>query len=382
MRSGTITERVHMTSGYVWHELYAWHDTNQGVAGTGRAGLQAQPFSHVESPETKTRLNSMIHVSGLIDSLTRIPPRYATEEDLLRVHTSDHVESVRRLSEAGGGDGGDGLTPFGAGSYEIAKLAAGGTIAALEAVLDGTVRNAYALVRPPGHHARPEKGMGACLFANIAIAIQWARATRAVGRVAVVDWDVHHGNGTQTIFEEDPDTLTISLHQEQLFPFDSGFLEENGTGAGAGATINIPLPAGTGNGGYIDAVREAVVPALEAFKPEVILVASGFDASALDPLGNQVVTSRGYREMTRLLMAAADDLCDGRLVLSHEGGYSPIYVPFCGLAVLEQLSGINTGVDDYLEELWARGPASKATEAQLAVIAQARGLARRLGMTG
>jgi acetoin utilization deacetylase AcuC-like enzyme len=370
-----------VTTGYVWHELYAWHDTNQGSSGTGRAGLHAQPFSGVESPESKTRLNSIVHVSGLIDSLSRISPRYATEEDLLRVHTPHYVRSIREKSDTGGGDGGDGITPFGAGSYEIATLAAGGTIAALASVLDGTVQNAYALVRPPGHHALPETGMGACLFANVAVAIRWARATLGLGRVAVVDWDVHHGNGTQAVFENDPETLTISLHQEQLFPFDSGHLSEKGVGAAVGTTINIPLPAGTGNGGYVAAVTEAVLPALQAFQPEVIVVASGFDAAALDPLGNQVVTSSGYREMTRLLMGAADELCRGRLVMSHEGGYSPVYVPFCGLAVLEQMAGIKTDIVDPLEDLWVRGPAARTTDAQRAVIDAARDIARELGLS-
>jgi acetoin utilization deacetylase AcuC-like enzyme len=370
-----------VSTGYVWHELYAWHDTNQGVAGTGKAGLQAQPFPHVESPESKSRLNSMIHVSGLFVRLEKLAPRYALEEDLLRVHTPEYVASIRALSDSDGGDGGDGLTPFGTGSYEIATLAAGGTIAALEAVLPGTVQNAYALVRPPGHHARPEMGMGACLFANIAVAIRWARETQGLNRVAVVDWDVHHGNGTQSIFEEDPDTLTISLHQEQLFPFDSGHLTDNGIGAGKGTTINVPLPAGTGNGGYVDAIRSVVVPALARFRPEVIIVASGFDASALDPLGNQVVTSTGYREMTRLLKGVAEEVCGGKIVMSHEGGYSPIYVPFCGLAVLEELSGVTTGVEDYLEDLWLRGPAASTTDAQRSVIESARHLALQLGLS-
>jgi acetoin utilization deacetylase AcuC-like enzyme len=259
-------------------------------------------------------------------------------------------------------------------------LAAGGTIAALEAVLNGTVDNAYALVRPPGHHARPETGMGACIFANIGVAIRWARANLGLDRVAVVDWDVHHGNGTQFIFESDPSTLAISLHQEQLFPFDTGFIRENGIGPGAGTTINIPLPAGTGNGGYIDAVTDVVLPALSAFRPEVIMVACGFDASALDPLGNQVMTSSGYREMTRLLLRAADELCGGKLVMSHEGGYSSVYVPFCGLAVLEELAGVQTGISDQLEDYWARGPAARTTDAQRAVIARARELVARSGL--
>ena len=370
-----------MTTGYVWHEIYAWHDTNLNRLGHAPAGPTAQPFPHAESPETKARLAGLVEVSGLLDELVKIPARAATEEDLLRVHTSAHVESIKAQSAAGGGDAGDGVTPFGRGSYEIARLAAGGTIAATEAVLAGTVDNAYALVRPPGHHATREQGMGFCLFANVAVAIEWARAHHGVERIAVVDWDVHHGNGTQSVFEADPDVLTVSLHQDGLFPVLSGAMDERGVGAGEGSVLNVPLPAGTGNGGYVDALRDAVVPALTDFRPELLLVASGFDASAMDPLGNMVVTSSGYREMTRILLDAAADLCDGRLVMSHEGGYSPVYVPYCGLAVLEELSGHRTGVLDPFEDGYIELPAQTTSEAQRAVIAAAAGLAQQLRLT-
>ena len=370
-----------MTTGFVWHELYAWHDTNQNVMGHAAAGLTAQPFAHFESPESKSRFAGLVEVSGLLDQLVRLPARQATDEDLLRVHTAEHVESIGVQSQAGGGDGGDRITPFGRGSFEIARLAAGGTIAATRAVLDGTVDNAYALVRPPGHHARREHGMGFCLFANLAVAIEWARAHSDLRRFAVVDWDVHHGNGTQSVFEADPDVLTISLHQEGLFPPRSGSLAERGVGAGEGTAINVPLPAGTGNGGYVAAFTDVVLPALERFQPEMVFVASGFDASALDPLGNMVVTSSGYRTMTRLLKEAATRLCGGRLVMSHEGGYSPVYVPYCGLAVLEELAGVTTGVRDPFESGYLGLPAQEATAVQRDVIGAAAELARQLGMT-
>ncbi|NAZ77654.1 class II histone deacetylase [Kineococcus sp. T13] len=370
-----------MSTGYVWHELYAWHDTNVNRSGHVPAGLGAQPYAHFESPESKSRMNGLLEVSGLLEQVVRIRPRSATEEDLLRVHTPEHVAAVAAASAAGGGDAGDGVSPFGRGSHEIARLAAGGTIAAVEAVLDGVVTNAYALVRPPGHHARRETGMGFCLFANIAVAIEWARAHRGVRRVAVVDWDVHHGNGTQAIFEDDPDVLTISLHQDGLFPVGSGALAERGTGAGEGSVLNVPLPAGTGDGGYVDAVADVVVPALRGFGPELVLVASGFDASALDPLGNMVVTSSGYRQMARLLKEAAEELCGGRLVMSHEGGYSPVYVPYCGLAVLEVLADHPTGVVDPYESGYRELPAQRTSAQQREVLDAAAALAGRLRLT-
>jgi acetoin utilization deacetylase AcuC-like enzyme len=161
-----------------------------------------------------------------------------------------------------------------------------------------------------------------------------------------VDWDVHHGNGTQKAFWTDATVLTISSHQNNYYPPDSGHVYEIGEGEGEGACINIPLPPGSGVGAYVAAYERIVAPALRAFKPELIIVASGLDASAMDPLARMMMTSAGYRRLTRLLMDVADDVCDGRLVIEHEGGYSSAYVPFCGLAVVEELSGITSGVED------------------------------------
>jgi acetoin utilization deacetylase AcuC-like enzyme len=285
---------------------------------------------------------------------------------------------IAAASAGAGGDAGDGHTPFGAGSYEIACLAAGGTIAATEAVLAGEVDNAYALVRPPGHHARPETGMGYCLFSNVCVAIEHVRAVHGVERVAIVDYDVHHGNGAQAIYWDDPDVLTISLHQDRLFPQDSGMVEEVGGAGAEGACINVPLPAGCGNGAYLAAVDRVVAPALRAFAPELIMVSSGFDPSAVDPLGCMSVTAAGFRGIAERLVALATELCDGRLVCSHEGGYSPVHAPFCGLAVLEALSGRATGVEDPFDAGFANSPAHPLTPWQDERIAQAEEVARLL----
>ena len=228
---------------------------------------------------------------------------------------------------------------------EIAVLAAGGTIVAADAVLDGTVDNAYALVRPPGHHAEPERAMGFCVFSNIGIAIRHAQQVRGAGRIAVVDWDVHHGNGTETIFLSDPNTLTISLHQDEHYPPARGRADVVGEGAARGTNLNIPLPPGGGISAYGYAFERVVVPALRAFRPELIIVASGFDASAYDPLGRMDLNADDYRALTAALMEVAADVCDGRLMMSHEGGYSSFYVPYCGLAVIEQMSGIRSDTD-------------------------------------
>jgi acetoin utilization deacetylase AcuC-like enzyme len=337
-----------MSTGFVWNELYGWHDTGT-YAGLMVAGGLVQPYTHVESPESKVRFAALVEVSGLAKHLTRIEARPATEEEILRIHTKEHLEDIKKQSlNVKGGDAGDGESPFGHGGYEIAALSAGGAIAAIDAVLDGTVTNAYALIRPPGHHARRGNGMGFCIFSNASIAIAHAQANRGIERVAVVDWDVHHGNGTQSIFYDDPSVLTISIHQDDLYPRSSGSIAEQGEGAGEGFTINVPMPAGSGDGAYVEVMKRVVVPALRRFKPQIIVVASGFDASVYDQLGRMIVTSHGYREMTAVLMEAAEELCEGRIMMTHEGGYSPFYVPYCGMAVLEQMSGVLSGVEDPL----------------------------------
>jgi acetoin utilization deacetylase AcuC-like enzyme len=333
-----------MTTGWVFHELYLWHDTGS-AATVFPAGLTIEPGEHAENPATKRRFRNLLEVSGLLDQLSVIKPIRASEADLNRFHTRDYIDEIKRLSAATGGDAGE-LTPFGPGGFEIACLSAGGTMAAINAVLGGQVKNAYALVRPPGHHAERDKGRGFCLFGNVAVAIMKARAEQGVGRVATVDWDVHHGNGTQQAFYEDPNVLTISLHQDRLFPVKGGGIDETGSGKGEGYNINIPLPPGSGVGAYIAAFERVVLPALRKFKPELIVVPSGFDAGGTDPLGRMMVHSGGYRHLTKLLMEVAEDVCGGRLVLSHEGGYSATNVPYCGLAVMEQLSAIRTAVDD------------------------------------
>jgi acetoin utilization deacetylase AcuC-like enzyme len=195
-----------MTTGFIFHELYMWHNT-WNWAQIFPPGLTLQPGEHAENPETKRRLRNLIEVSGLLDQLVPLKPRYATEDEIARFHTREHIADIKAKSEAGYGDAGR-LTPLGKGSFEIALLAAGGAMVAVEAVLSGKVKNAYALIRPPGHHATASTGMGFCLFGNAVIAIKHAMAVHGIGRVATVDWDVHHGNGTQSAFYRDPNVLS------------------------------------------------------------------------------------------------------------------------------------------------------------------------------
>jgi len=291
-------------------------------------------------------------------------------EELCRFHAAEYVERIRQQSEAGGGEAGV-ITPFGSGSYEIALLAAGGAIVAVDAVLDGEVENVYALVRPPGHHAVRDTGIGFCLFGNVAIAVLHARHVRGLERVAVVDWDVHHGNGTEDAFYDDPSVLTISIHQDGCFPPGSGPVDRMGEGPGEGFNVNVPLPPGSGDGAYHAAFERVVLPALHSFDPELVVVASGFDANGMDPLGRMLLHSGSYRWMTRQLLDAAAETSEDRLVMCHEGGYSTAVVPFCGLAVLEELSGIGTGVSDPFLEILEPAVGHELTSQQNAQIAQA-----------
>lgn len=330
-------------TGFVWHELYMWHNTGN-AAGIMPAGLTVQPYEHAENPETKRRFKNLLDASGMTARLTPIEPRAATEAEILRVHTPEHLARVRETSETGGEAGP--FTPMGVGSYDIALLSAGGVIALTDAVLDGVVDNGYALVRPPGHHAMPDMGMGFCIFCNGAVAGRHALDARGLERIAFVDWDVHHGNGTEAAFWTDPRALTISIHQDRCFPPDTGDLDDIGEGAGEGYNINIPLPPGSGFGAYEAAFDRVVVPALRAYRPEIIFVPSGFDAGGHDPLGRMMMHSRGYGALTRKILATADEVCAGRVVMSHEGGYNAPTVPYFGLSVIEALTGVESGWED------------------------------------
>lgn len=345
-------------TGFVWSERFLWHDTGTHAL-YQPAGEYTEPLRHVDSPEPKRRMYSLLEVSGLLSHLERLEPRAATRDELLRFHSHDYLDELCSLRTLGGGDAGARsgfVTPLGAASFAggpggndlpyVPLLATGAVLVAAEAVYERTVQNAYALVRPPGHHATCNSGMGFCIFANVVIAIEHLRAIYDIDRVAVVDWDVHHGNGTEDAFWSDPGVLTLSIHQEGAFPPGRGSLSDNGEGAGDGYNINVPLPPGSGTGAYLEVFKHVVLPALDAFEPQIIFVACGFDAAAYDPLGQMLLHSECYRELTRLLMNAADRHCEGRLVFSQEGGYSAAQTPFCGLAVIEELAGHRTSVED------------------------------------
>lgn len=346
-----------MTTGFYFDERCLWHSTGEHVIIAPVGGYVQPPSAsiHSENPETKRRLKNLVEVSGLGDQLAwrKAPP--LTRAEMERIHTPAYLDSFKALSDGRGSD--DNYTPFRNGSYEIAALSAGLVKQAVSDVYHRRLDNAYVVSRPPGHHCLPDLAMGFCLLANIPLALEALRAEVGPVRAAVVDWDVHHGNGTEACFYDRDDTLTISMHQENCFPPDSGHATARGRGKGEGFNLNVPLLPGGGHQAYIDAFDLLVTPALRAFRPDIIIVASGLDASGLDPLARMLAHSETFRTMASRITALANELCGGRLVAAHEGGYSDGYVPFCGLAVIETFAGVRTPVQDpFLDILSGQQP--------------------------
>lgn len=344
-------------TAFYTHERTFWHSTGvQSLFFPLGEWVEPPEGSYgADTPSSKRRFLNLINVSGLAEDLVFPETKPATYQQLARIHTRSYLDEFRRVSDAGGGDLGH-LAPFSKGGYEVACISAGLALEAVDDVLSGKFDNAYALCRPSGHHCLPDTPIAFTLLANIPIAIEAARAKHQVSRIAVVDWDVHHANGTQAIYYEDGNVLTISIHQDRCLPpglsLGLSAADARGTGAGRGANINIPLPAGSGHEAYLYAFERVVIPALHRFKPELIIVASGLDANAVDPLARMLLHSDSYRELTQMMMTAAADLCGGRLVVVHEGGYAEAYVPFCGLAIVETLAGHRTEVVDPALEIF------------------------------
>ncbi|MCP5265760.1 MAG: class II histone deacetylase [Burkholderiaceae bacterium] len=359
--------------GLVWHERYMWHMPGPNAGPLKPIGW-VEPGEHIDGPQAKRRFKNLLDASGLTDQMVPIRPRPATLDELLRVHTPGYVDAVKLISDEGGGEIGLGAN-LGADGFDIAALAAGGAIAAVDAVLSGDVHHAYALIRPSGHHAEPGEAMGFCIFSNVAIAAAHALSARGIERVAVLDWDVHHGNGTQSAFYKSNRVLTISLHQDGVYPRGRGGIDERGEGAGEGYNINVPLPPGCGWEAYRAALDEIVVPALRAYKPQLMLVACGYDAGIHDPLGRMMLGPEAFRDMTEGIRALAEELCGGHLVLCQEGGYSPHSVPFLGVAVIEALMGTRTSICDLLEANLASMPGQSLYAHQREAIELARNAA-------
>lgn len=276
---------------------------------------------HPERPARYRAVIDQLESSGLLHDLARIEPRVATDDDLALVHTCEYIALVEREIAQGRMQLSTGDTDVGPESIESARVAAGSVLAAIDAVFSGEVENAFCVVRPPGHHASAAVGMGFCLFNNIALAARHAQQRHGAERVLIVDWDVHHGNGTQDIFYRDGSVLFFSTHQSPWYP-GTGAASERGEGPGAGKTINCPFPAGSGRREIVGAFQEILTPAAHAFRPDLILISAGFDSRVGDPLGQFLLADDDFAELTHRMADLAARHCSGRLVSVLEGGYS------------------------------------------------------------
>jgi acetoin utilization deacetylase AcuC-like enzyme len=341
------------------------------MAGGTAIVLDSRMLSHDPGhghPERPDRLRVLLNHLEDAPGLVALGARPATEDEIALVHVPEYVE--RAAATAGRARVMlDPDTVTSPGSYEAARLAAGSLLTLCEAVLAGEVENGFALVRPPGHHAERGRAMGFCLFNNVALAAAWLRR-RGVGRVAIIDWDLHHGNGTQHLFEDDPDVLYVSTHQYPYYP-GTGAADEVGHGVAAGRTLNLPFPAGFGDAEYARAFAEVVVPVCRQFAPEFVLVSAGFDCDHRDPLGGMMVTPAGFATMARVCRDLAAETAGGRIAAVLEGGYDlaaiveGVDVVLATLRGSERASPAATGDARHAERALARVRAAHAPYWQL-----------------
>jgi acetoin utilization deacetylase AcuC-like enzyme len=320
--------------GYVYDPLYLEHEYP----------------GHPERPERLRAIMSHLESSGLLARLQQIPARDATPSDLELVHDPKLVERIASLRPDARPIWLDADTYVSTRSYEAALRATGGALAAIDAVMDGAADSAFCFVRPPGHHARPTQAMGFCLLNNVAVAAAHLLESRGLERVAVIDFDVHHGNGTQDAFYRDGRVLYFSTHQYPHYP-GTGDSREAGEGPGAGCIINVPLPAGSGDAEALRAYREICAPSVRRFRPQFLLVSAGFDAHFADPLANLLFSARGYYQIAILLNELADELCEGRVVYALEGGYDLEAISWSAGACVQTLLG-----DDFEADPLGAGP--------------------------
>jgi acetoin utilization deacetylase AcuC-like enzyme len=276
---------------------------------------------HPERPERYDAVTQALSAAGLMNPAARIKPRFATEDEIALCHSHAYIQKVKQEIGAGARQLSTGDTDVGPRSFEVALEAAGGILNAVDAVIERKARNAFCVVRPPGHHARPEQGMGFCIFNSIAIAARYAQRKHGLGKVLIADWDVHHGNGTQDIFYSDGSVLFFSTHQSPWYP-GTGAAGETGDGKGKNCTINVPLPAGSGRSEIVGSFRQRLMPAAEGFRPDLVLISAGFDSRIDDPLGRFRLSDDDFAELTAIMLEIAGLHAGSRLVSVLEGGYN------------------------------------------------------------
>ena len=295
-------------TGFVYDDIYRKHETTPG---------------HPESPERLTAIVERLKDSGLYAKLVPLKPTAVSPRWLQTIHTAEYIERAKKSCEHDEGYLDSGDVPIGPDSYDAALMAAGGVLTAVDAVMQGQVANAFCAVRPPGHHALTDRAMGFCIFNNVAIGTRYVQQKYGLSRVLIVDWDVHHGNGTQAAFYDDPNVLYFSTHQWPFYP-GTGSATETGAGDGLNLTINVPLPAGSDDDDYVRAFEEHLRPAALTFRPDFVFISAGFDAQEDDTLGSMRVTPAGFARLTHLVRDIATKCCQRRLVSVLEGGYGAV----------------------------------------------------------
>ena len=291
---------------------------------------------HPERPERIAALYDALEQAGLLKALRRVPVRAAAEDELALCHTREYIAAAKQDISSGRRQLRTGDTAISTASWDVALDAVGGVLNGVDAVLGGEAGNAFCAVRPPGHHAGPSRGMGFCIFNNVAIAARYAQRRHGVERVLVVDWDVHHGNGTQDTFYADPTVMFFSTHQWPWYP-GTGEADETGEGTARGLTVNCPLPAGSGRQEVQGAFEHQLKPAAKRFQPDLVLLSAGFDSRMGDPLGRFTLTDEDFAELTRNCLEIADTHAKGRLVSVLEGGYNLAGLTAAALAHVREL---------------------------------------------
>jgi acetoin utilization deacetylase AcuC-like enzyme len=308
----------------VYDEVYRKHETGPG---------------HPERPERVAAVMEGIAKAEVAGRVLKIAPRMAEEQAIVACHPAKYLELVRSDVATGRRQLSTGDTAINEKSYEVALKAAGGVLDAVDAVMTGKAANAFCIVRPPGHHATPSRGMGFCILNNVAIGARYAQRKHKVGKVLIADWDVHHGNGTQEIFYEDGSVFFFSTHQHPWYP-GTGMADETGAGAGLGTTLNCPLPAGSGSKEVLGAFETKLLPVVEKFRPELVLISAGFDSREGDPLGRFKLTDDDFGELTKMMMDVAKKHAGGRIVSVLEGGYALPGLASAAVSHLKALTGM------------------------------------------
>jgi acetoin utilization deacetylase AcuC-like enzyme len=310
-----------MPTGYVYDEIYQQHDSRD----------------HVEGKDRLTAIDAVLEKTKVKEQLALIPPRPATIDEIAAVHDREYIRSLKAEIASGGGWL-DPDTYASRGSWKAALYAAGGLMNAVDSVMKKDVDNAFALVRPPGHHAVHSHQMGFCLFNNAAVAAKYALGNYDIKRILIIDFDVHHGNGTQEAFYTDSQVMYFSTHQYPWYPF-TGAAEETGQKAGEGYNVNVPLEAELGDKEYLRAFNEILVPVAQRFQPELMLISAGYDSHWQDSISNMNVSTLGFARMARVINSISDELCPNRLVYTLEGGYNRQALAFSVTATFDMLMG-------------------------------------------